>query len=70
MYAPTTTTNPRPSKPELLRRFAGHPDQAYAPHQESSPSPRTNGYGLEDARAFEGIGRAAADIGNIASAAS
>ncbi|MDW5326765.1 tetratricopeptide repeat protein [Plantactinospora sp. KLBMP9567] len=53
-----------------LRRLTGHPDQAHALHQEALTISHHHGHRIEEARAHEGIGRAATDLGNMASAVS
>ncbi|MGI5213321.1 tetratricopeptide repeat protein [Plantactinospora sp. CA-290183] len=53
-----------------LRRLSGHPDQAHALHQEALTIAHHHGHRIEEARATEGISRAAADLGDTASAAS
>jgi tetratricopeptide (TPR) repeat protein len=53
-----------------LRRLTGHPGQAHALHQEALTISHGHGHRIEEARAHEGIGRAATDLGNMASAAS
>ncbi|BCB89598.1 hypothetical protein Psuf_069110 [Phytohabitans suffuscus] len=52
-----------------LRRLTGHSDQARALHQEALTIAHDHGHRIEEARALEGIGRAAADLGNTAFAA-
>ncbi|AVT36028.1 transcriptional regulator [Plantactinospora sp. BB1] len=53
-----------------LRRMSGYPDRAHALHQKALAVAHDRGYRLEEARALEGLGRAAADLGDIASATS
>ncbi|MGX7671383.1 tetratricopeptide repeat protein [Plantactinospora sp. DSM 117369] len=52
-----------------LRRLTGHPDQAQTLHREAQAIAHRHGHRLEEARALEGTGRAAADLGDIVSAA-
>ncbi|MER5457549.1 tetratricopeptide repeat protein [Micromonospora sp. NPDC002389] len=51
-----------------LRRLAGHPGRAQALHQEALTIADEHDYRLEKAHALEGMGRAATDLGDVASA--
>ncbi|MDW5327187.1 tetratricopeptide repeat protein [Plantactinospora sp. KLBMP9567] len=52
----------------ILRRLTERPNHARALHQEARTIAHHHGLRLEEARALEGIGRATADLGDIASA--